>query len=163
MIIVHLGEIPEDGLDIAGETRQDIFQFDPSEKEIAPAGPVRYELHVMDAGSGLLLVTGHLVAPFSLRCVACLEQFPHTLDWEGYAADFDIPASGTLDMTERIREDILLELPSYPHCDRDGDDPSRVCPASALLEPEPEGNEATGDSRGSSAWDALDGLGGKDD
>ncbi len=157
MITVHLGEIPEDGLEVSGETSRDIFQFDPSEKEVSPAGPVRYQLHVINAGSGLLLAQGSLVAPFSLRCVACLEQFPHTVELEGYAADFDLPASGTLDMTERIREDILLELPNYPHCDRDSDDPDRVCPAAGKFEAAEDGENGP-ETRGSSAWDALDRL-----
>lgn len=164
MITVHLGEIPEEGLEISGETDRDIFQFDESEKEVAPDGPVRYRLHVTDAGAGLLLAMGELQAPFQLRCVACLEQFPFTLSLDGYAADFDSPASGTLDLTERIREDLLLELPAYPHCERDGDDPDRVCPATELLKSKPdEGDADFGKSGKPSAWDVLDDLKEKDD
>ncbi|MCB1230246.1 MAG: DUF177 domain-containing protein [Verrucomicrobiae bacterium] len=153
MITVYLGEIPEEGLEISGETSRDIFQLDPADEEVQPAGPVRYDLHISDAGSDLLLAQGKLVAPFTLRCVACLEPFPFTLELDHYAADFDTPASGKLDMTERIREDLLLEIPGYPHCDRDGDDPDRVCPAAGKF----DGTDSQ-ENRGNSAWDALDGL-----
>jgi len=154
MIKVIVGKIPEAGLDIAGETTRDIFQLDPNGAEVRTAGPMRYALHLSEVGSELLLAQGTLTAPFSLRCVACLEHFPFTLERDDYAADFDRPGDGQLDLTERIREDLLLELPPYPHCDRDADDPDRVCPAAGRF----EAREADGDA-GPSAWDALDELG----
>lgn len=156
MITVNLGEIPEDGVQLVGETRRDIFDLPETETDARPAGPLSYDLHVTEAGSGLLLAMGSLCAPFDLRCVACLEEFPYTLNWSDYVAEFDIPASGVVDLTDRIREDVLLELPPYPHCDRDGDDPHRKCPAAGLFDRKTGENERSG---GPSPWGALDGFG----
>jgi uncharacterized metal-binding protein YceD (DUF177 family) len=47
-----------------------------------------------------------------------------------------------------MREEILLNLPAHPHCDRDGD---RVCKAKQLV-PEEQ------DAEQSSDWSALDKL-----
>ncbi|MCB1065207.1 MAG: hypothetical protein KDN20_20110 [Verrucomicrobiae bacterium] len=164
MITVNLSEMPEDGIQISGQTEQDIFELDPADKEVSVAGPLEYDLHVSDVGGDLLLAQGQLVAPFTLRCVACLEDFPFTLYLEPYAADFDRPASGVLDLTERIREDILLELPGYPHCDRENDDTEHTCPAAgrySIADKDTPGN-AEDPGQGPSAWDALDGLPKKD-
>lgn len=156
MITVNLVEIPEEGLRFQGDTDTDIFAFSPTEKEVKTAGPVSYDLFLSDVGSDLILAQGTLLGRFSLRCVVCLEWFPYVLRVENYAAEFDLPEDGVLDLTERLREDLLLELPSYPHCDRDGDDPKRICPLAAHVSAEKEPEE--GDSKGSSAWDALDEL-----
>lgn len=153
MIAIHLGEIPGEGLRLAGETAADIFELPESEMDAVPAGPVRYDLLLSEAGSGLILAQGSLVAPFRLRCVACLEEFPFTVHWEDYAAEFEAPASGLLDLTDRIREDLLLELPAYPHCDRDSDEPDRRCPAAGAFDRPP--GEGTG---GTGIWGALDRL-----
>ena len=156
MIAVKLTEIPEEGLQFTGETSTDIFAFAETETEVRPRGPVSYDLHLSRVGPELILAQGKLVGRFDLRCVVCLEHFPFTLTLDGYAADLDLPEDGVLDLTERVREDLLLELPPYPHCDRDGDDPDRKCPlASQLADPD---EKADDQDAGPSAWDALDGL-----
>ena len=156
MISAKLTDIPEEGLQFAGETTTDIFAFAETETEVRPRGPVSYDLHLSRVGPELMLAQGQLVARFYLRCVVCLEEFPYTLTLDGYAADLDLPEDGVLDLTERVREDLLLELPPYPHCDRDGDDPGRKCPrADQLADPE---KSQGGEDAGPSAWDALDGL-----
>jgi len=153
MITVNLGEIPEEGLRLAGQTVGDIFDLPDTEMDARPSGPVSYDFFLSEAGSGLILAQGTVSAPFQLRCVACLEEFPFTVDLIAYAAEFDIPPHGPLDLTNRIREDLLLELPAYPHCDRDSDDPDRVCPAAGKFD-----GGATGDGGGTSVWGALDNL-----
>ena len=47
-----------------------------------------------------------------------------------------------------VREDLLLNLPAHPHCDRDGD---RVCRAKQVTTEEQ-------DARRKSDWSALDKL-----
>ncbi|MBL9155315.1 MAG: hypothetical protein JNK37_22725 [Verrucomicrobiales bacterium] len=153
MITINLAEIPFDGMRLVGKTDRDIFDLPETERDARPAGPVHYDLHISEAGSGLMLAMGSLRVTFTLRCVACLEEFPHTIEWDDYAAEFDLPASGVLDLTERIREDLLLELPDYPHCDRDSDDPDRVCPAAGKFD-----GSAAAAGDGPSVWEALDRL-----
>ena len=93
---IHLRQIPAEGLHLAGEEDCPIPQLDPEEAQCA--GPLRYALDV-GISEGALWANGALTQPVELRCVRCLESF--------------------------MREDILLNLPAYPHCDREG---GRVCP-----------------------------------
>lgn len=155
MIKVILGEIPEEGLHVEGQTTHDIFELDPDDQDIRPGGPMSYDLHLsLPDGADMILAQGAVAAPFIARCVACLEDFPLTVELDPYAADFDIPSSGHLDLTDRLREDILLEIPGYPHCDRDCDDPGHVCSAAGRF----DARRVETEDRGPSAWDALDDL-----
>ena len=55
-----------------------------------------------------------------LRCVACLEKFKHEMKVPAFALHMDLHGPETIDITSALREDILLNLPAHPHCDRDG-------------------------------------------
>lgn len=63
-----------------------------------------------------------------------------------------------MDLTEMIREDILLTLPNFPRCE-DGNVEPRDCPAQGKFDPAElaaEADEAPGGDRG--VWNALDKL-----
>ena len=68
------------------------------------------------------------------------------------------PATETVDLTPLLREDILLALPAYPHCDWSGE---RVCPAQ-IQPAEKAGALGESDGRSESdspsAWSTLDQL-----
>lgn len=153
MITIYPGDIPEEGLPLIGSLAEDIFQLDV--KDVAqPAGPTNYDLKLYRSDD-LLLAEGQIEAPFTLHCVICLEPFRFTCRIENYLAEIDLENAKSIDLTERLREDLLLALPAYPHCDK-GDDPDHVCPNAGKFEaatPETETVEEP------SAWDALDGLG----
>jgi len=151
MKTIYPGEIPEEGLHLSGSLSEDIFQLDPAD-EVRPAGPTLYDLQILRSGD-VVFAQGSLETLFTLRCVVCLEDFSYTNRIDPYGADFDLEETDGIDLKERIREDLLLNLPAYPHCD-EGDDPDRVCPmAEQLAAPETSGDEPK-----PSAWDALDGL-----
>jgi uncharacterized protein len=54
----------------------------------------------------------------------------------------------TVDLTPFVREDILLNLPAHPHCDRDG---GRVCKGKQV-------ETAAQETKRRSDWSALDKL-----
>ncbi len=66
--------------------------------------------------------------PVELPCVSCLERFTYTIRVPDFALHIDLVGPETIDLTPFIREDLLLNLPAYPHCDRDG---GRICQAAA--------------------------------
>ena len=145
----HLRQIPAEGLHLEGEEDCPIPQLDPA--EVRCAGPLRYAL---DAGisEGALWVNGALAQPVELRCVRCLESFPFDIEVRDFTIHTELAGPEAVDLTPFMREDILLNLPAYPHCDREG---GRVCPvpeaikqpdASAVLEERPPD------------WSALDRL-----
>src|SRR6478609_1061559 len=82
--------------------------------------------------------------------IRCVGPMRYSLDLG--ISDGSLWANGTIaqtvDITPFMREDILLNLPPYPHCDRDG---GRVCKA-AKVETRPAIGKAKAD------WSALDKL-----
>lgn len=119
---VHLRQIPAGGsLHLEGEEDCPIPEL--ANEEILCAGPLRYALDI-GISEGALWASGSLAQPVELTCVACLERFVHTIEVPDFALHQELAGPETIDLTPFVREDLLLNLPSYPHCDRDG---GRVC------------------------------------
>lgn len=146
------GEIPEDGLHLEGALDPALFELDPADAR--PTGPLEYRLDLLLSGD-LLLVTGSLRAGFQRECVRCLEAFEEVITLDPYTADLEPGGNGMIHLTERLREDILLSLPAYPHCDSVSD--GRKCPASdRFLAPDPEDEPAEEAGSPPGAWDVLE-------
>ncbi len=124
---IHLRQIPDDGLRLEGEEDCPIPQLDPEEARCA--GPLRYNLEV-GISEGALWAKGELTQPVEMRCVRCLETFPFEIEVKDFAIHTELAGPELVDLMPFMREDILLNLPPYPHCDRDG---GRVCPAPATV------------------------------
>jgi uncharacterized metal-binding protein YceD (DUF177 family) len=120
---IHLKQIPAEGLHLEDEENCLIPELE--NEEIRCAGPLQYNLDVGVSG-GALWANGSLKQPVELRCVSCLEKFEHTIEVAAFALHTELHGPETVDLTPFMREDILLNLPAHPHCDRDG---SRICKA----------------------------------
>lgn len=98
--------------------------------ELSFAAPPHVRLSLRETGDGGIHVTGTVDAVVELPCRRCLEEVDVELqlqvDWlfepevvedaeeEGmFTLD---PEEGVLDLTPRVREEILLEAPAYPIC-----------------------------------------------
>jgi len=123
---VHLRQISGDGFYLEGEEDCPIPEL--ADDAIVCAGALRYSLEV-GISEGALWANGTLSQPVELTCVACLERFVHTIEVPEFALHTELPGPETIDLTPFVREDILLNLPAYPRCDREG---GRVCPAPHL-------------------------------
>ena len=153
---VHLHQIPDEGLQIEGVESSKIL--DLHEDGIRPVGDVHYALEV-GVSEGGLFATGQLGVDLDCECVACLERFRYPLEVADFACQLELTGSEAVDLTDPVREDILLALPPHPHCDWNGE---RVCQG-ALLRAKAE---ATSDSLTETdeteitrrVWGALDQL-----
>ena len=116
---IHLNQIPRDGLRLAGEEDCPLEDL----KDVRCIGPLRYDLDV-GISDGSLWAQGTISQMVELRCVACLEKFEHEIKVPAFALHMDLHGPETIDITPVLREDILLNLPAHPHCDRDG---THVC------------------------------------
>lgn len=114
---IHINQIPATGLHVEGEEKRDIL--DLNDPAVKPLGPVRYNLEV-GLSDGGLFATGSLEADLELECVTCLERFEYTVEVPDFAVQVELPPTEAVDLTEEVREDILLALPPYPHCDWNG-------------------------------------------
>jgi uncharacterized metal-binding protein YceD (DUF177 family) len=125
---IHLRQIPAGGLHLEGE--EDCPLDDLEAQDARCTGPLRYSLDVGMSGDDLW-ASGTLTQPLEFRCVRCLEPFPYDLTLDAFALHAEANGPETIDLTPFMREDLLLNLPAYPHCDREG---GRVCPAAGKIE-----------------------------
>ena len=120
------------------------------------------EVRATGAGCAFLIATGEVSADFEMQCVRCSEPFTHRLLIEGAVAEEELSEnSASVDLTDRIREDILIALPGNPHCDESSLE-ARECPAAGLFQPETSYSPVHEDEAGTNSrpdvWGALDDL-----
>jgi DUF177 domain-containing protein len=142
---VHLKQIPTGGLHLEGDEECPILELET--EGIHCVGPLHYSID-LGVTSGALWASGSLSQPVELRCVACLEQFVHEIQVPAFAMHTELRGPETVDLTPFMREDLLLNLPAHPHCDRDA---GRVCKPKQIVTSEQ-------DTKRKSDWSALDQL-----
>jgi uncharacterized metal-binding protein YceD (DUF177 family) len=145
---VHLLQIPDGGKHYEGEDPSAIL--DLHEPDTQPVSPVRYALDV-GLSDGGLFATGEVGVDMELRCVNCLEKFQYPVRVSDFALQMELPGTETIDLTEPIREDILLALPAHPHCDWNGE---KQCPGAFPTPVLEVPAEPLAESR--DVWGALD-------
>jgi uncharacterized protein len=142
---VHLKQIPTEGLHLEGDEECSILNLET--EEIRCAGPLHYSID-LGVTSGALWASGLLSQAVELQCVACLQKFVHEIQVTAFAIHTELSGPETVDLTPFMREDLLLNLPAHPHCDRDA---GLVCKPKQI-----ETSEE--DAKRKSDWSALDKL-----
>jgi uncharacterized protein len=136
-LLIEVDRLDVEGEEIEGEV--DIVDID--EEFVKPFGGVRYRLFVKVFGSELL-VQGRMEQDFDLVCSRCGKDFDDTVKVEDFTVSVEIDEkTGVVDLTEEVRESIILALPTFPLCDEE-------CPGIENKSVMPT------DDR----WGALDGL-----
>lgn len=144
---VHLRQVQADGLHLQGEEECPIPEL--AAEGVVCTGPLRYSLD-LGISEGSLWATGTLTQPVELKCVRCLEPFCFDIEVHAFSIHHELTGPEVIDLAPYVREDILLNLPAHPHCDREG---GRKCPAEGKT-------DAAGEEDGKRApdWSALDKL-----
>ena len=142
---IHLKQIPPEGLHLEGE--EDCLIPELKSEGVRCVGPMEYKIDI-GASDGSLWANGSLKQPIELTCVACLEKFVYDIKVPAFALHTELQGPETVDLSPFMREDILLNLPAYPRCDREG---GRVCQATAAT-------AAAAETKRKSDWSALDKL-----
>lgn len=149
---IPLADLGDEGLELRGTLTNDIFAL-AEEDEIRQLDPVDYACRLV-RDDDLVVVTGSLRTRFELACVRCLRRFPLTVELEAWVSEVE-GRNGCIDLTEAIREDILLALPGYPRCDASDD--GEPCPAAGKFEEAADEASANDEPEGKpGTWDALD-------
>ena len=142
---IHLKLIPPEGLHLEGE--EDCLIPELASDGVRCLGPMQYKIDLGISESSLW-VNGSLNQPVELNCVACLEKFAHDIKVPAFALHTELHGPETVDLGPFMREDILLNLPAHPRCDREGE---RVCKGAK--------SEATAsETKRKPDWSALDKL-----
>ena len=112
-LVIDASRVDPEGEELEGEV--DCINID--EEFVKPFGGVRYRLKAQVFGTELL-VRGRLEQDFDLVCSRCGKDFDDTIRVEDFTASFEVAEnSPEVDVTEEIRESVLLELPNFPLCD----------------------------------------------
>ncbi len=109
---IKLHMIPEEGMWLEGEepaaildTAESLFRFEQ---------PIHYALDLLWVGERNLMVRGKLSTIVRARCVRTLEWFDLPLATEEFECHLERVRGDEVDLTQEIREDILLLLPANP-------------------------------------------------
>lgn len=114
-LVIEPWRIPSEGGHIEGEEPGDILDLGDS-GEIAPAGPVRYSLHVQYV-THELLVQGSLKAKIRFTCSRCADRFVREVRDEEFFCEREVQnLHSTVDLTDELRESIILAFSNYPVC-----------------------------------------------
>jgi uncharacterized protein len=125
----------------------------PENDTYTPVTPVSYELTVKSA-AGSIIVTGQVSGSVSAtcgRCLAPLEMEISNSSIELYYAKNEI-TDEELDITDDIRDELLIELPMNPLCDEDC---KGLCPICGINRNK---KECHCTRQGNLAWGALDSI-----
>ena len=139
-------------------TEPESFWDLPEKDEFTPASPVSYKFRIA-AAAGSFLVTGSVRGTVSTRCGRCLA--PLTLEIgndhvELYYAKSDID-SEEVDISNDVRDELLIELPMNPLCNEEC---KGLCPVCGT---DLNKKQCRCKKPGNPVWSVLDGieLGGK--
>ena len=112
-LIVDASRVDSEGEEIEGE----VMAVDLDEEFVKAFGGVRYRLSLQVFGTELL-VRGHLEQDFDLVCSRCGKDFDDTIKVDDFTQSYEIgEKTPEVDLTEDVRESIILALPTYPVCD----------------------------------------------
>lgn len=156
---IDFRDIPLEGLQLSGEIPYAELEFGTA---LEPKSDLRYDFDI-GANEAGLWVTGQVELDVELECVRCLEKFTETLSANPIGWQFERADGEKVDLNPPIREDILLMLPQYPHCDSSG---ARICPHQPDEVPVPGAvsraeNGGPIDENGNALRDQLDAVGAK--
>jgi uncharacterized protein len=153
-LIVDLKRLDSGGEIFEGETAPDVVDIGESEF-VQPCGGIRYKLKIQALGSELL-VCGSLEQVFICRCAICDISFELKVKEPEFVDSFEITEENSFpDLTDAIREDIIVRLPAFPRCSENCRGLCKSCGADL-------NNSACGCGavREDIRWSALDALGG---
>jgi len=115
---IELLQLPCDGADFTGQEDAAILEL-AGDPHLRLEGPVRYDLFAQVVGRELL-VRGRLDVPAAPRCARCGAFFSTSVRLLSFLRSYALSEGvESVDLTEDIREDLLLGLPNFPLCSPD--------------------------------------------
>ncbi len=149
---ILVARIPEEGSSFEGDDPGSVMQVE-GDTFIRESGDVHYSLYVQHVCEELV-VRGNLSVELGLQCARCSDFFSTTVGVSDFLRAYPAPdGTDSVDITEDLREDILLNVPGFPVCSEGCKGVCAQCGADlnkSSCECETED--------GPNPWTALDGL-----
>ena len=150
-LIIDVARLKAEGEEFSGVVDDAVLEMDG--ELLRPFGGIRYEISAQLFGKELL-VRGTLSQDFDAVCARCGCDFDFTLTVDDFTASVETDEkSEFVDLTDELRQSIILALPSYPICRQDCRGVCVTC-GKNLNEGLCNCSHAERDSR----WGALDAL-----
>ena len=111
---IQIDRIPQAGQRIC--TEEPVAQYDIAYLDFVFKDPIGVDVGAQVV-SGNLVVSGKIWTTVQMTCSRCLNPFSR--DWADPSYNFDCAITGPneiIDLTDHIREDIILGLPVKPLC-----------------------------------------------
>ena len=150
-LIIDVARLDPDGEDCSGVVDDAVLELDG--ELLRPFAGIRYELFVQQFGTELL-VRGTLEQDFEAVCARCGGDFDFTTTVDDFATSVEIDEKTEfVDLTDELRQSIILSLPSYPVCRQDCRGVCTTCGKNLN-----EGPCTCAHEERDSRWGALDAL-----
>lgn len=109
MINIIVSRITIDGLFLEGEEPSNVINIE-AKSGLVPTGVLSYKIKAVLANNDIL-VTGSASMSFKCSCANCLSEFELKVVNEDICHLYEKTNAYEIDLTEDIREDILINLP----------------------------------------------------
>ncbi len=150
-LIIDVARLKAEGEEFSGVVDDAVLEIDG--ELLRPFGGIRYELSAQLFGRELL-VRGTLSQDFDAVCARCGGDFDFTLTVDDFTASVETDEkSEFVDLTDELRQSIILALPSYPVCRQDCRGVCVMCGKNLN-----EGPCSCSRTERDSRWGALDAL-----
>lgn len=114
-MIIDLSQLTDDGLLLEGEENSSILGL-AEDGMVRCLGPINYALDAAVA-SNELIITGKIGVELELKCSRCSEFNPVFIEETSFLQAIELDGeTQSVDLTEDIREAMLLLFPAHPVC-----------------------------------------------
>lgn len=110
---IRLDEIPESGFEVKQTESASIIDF--RDQNFIFTNPIEVKFFVLKSGK-TLIITGTIATKVEMKCSRCLKFINEQLENKKVELTYEIGGEKELDITEDIREEVLLMLPIKPLC-----------------------------------------------
>ena len=123
MIKIPIHVLTVNWTDFDGEEPAEMLEI-PDTAEMRFPGVVTYHLRAQLVNSGVL-VEGRVATKIAAQCGRCLTEFEREIVNAEVCHFYEDPAKDMLDVTDDVREDMVLAIPCNPVC---GENCKGLCP-----------------------------------
>ncbi len=158
-ITINLLRAGDREIKLNGTTEASALLGSEATGSLRSAGSVSYNVRAQVYDGKELVAQAELKIPLRVRCERCLREFDYTLP---VTCTVNVSLEGDeeeVDLTDDLREEIILALPAYPKCELIGD----FCQINDVIgefgldkASQPGVNSVA--PGGQSVWDALDAV-----
>jgi len=109
---VHVSQVPKEG--VTERASCDPAVLDLDRDDISVREPVDVEAMIMNVGDQLV-VRATIRATLTMTCARCLDEFTSAVAPKG-TYSYTVGANDIVDITDDIRQEVILSYPMFPHC-----------------------------------------------